>query len=182
MRIQQRGITDGWLILIVLAVVVAAGWVAYERIDGRGYARGKSETEAGYAKRDNDALVKANQRIQELQDAARAKEREHAAQLTAINDQYQRDKAREIANRDRVIAGLRDGTTRLYVQLAGEAADRCRGGMPETAAGGGGNTGTGRTGILGEADSAFLINEANRADRIAGKLKACQAIVRSDRK
>jgi len=185
--IRQRGsvLLYGLLALAVLGLIAGIGYTVKSTIadaDERGYTRGEKETEAAYAKRDNDALLAANKQIQALQTAARAQELEHAIELTEIANKYQREKANEIAHRDRVIAGLRDGTTKLYVKLAG-SAQPCAGSQAgETGASVSGDTGAGASGILNESDSAFLINEAHRADRIAGKLKACQLIVKADRK
>ena len=39
----QRGIADGWLLLIALAVVTGGLWYAYNKIDSRAYQRGKQE-------------------------------------------------------------------------------------------------------------------------------------------
>ena len=183
----QRGIADGWVLLIGLVVVLGllAGLAftvkSYlDGVDKKGYDRGKQETEAIYAKRDNDALKAANARIQALQTEARAIEAMHAKQVMAINDKYQKDKSDEIVKRDRVIAGLRDGTTRLYVQLApGRAAPSTGSPVPEAGACRGGTDGTGATGILGQADSAFLVTEAGEADRITIKLTGVQAALKA---
>ena len=42
----ERGIADGWLILIVLAVIAGGLWYAYQTIDSRGYARGAADIQA----------------------------------------------------------------------------------------------------------------------------------------
>ena len=188
-RTERGFITDGWLIgILVVLLLSLIGGIAYtvkstiENADERGYERGKTETEATYAKRDNDALKAANERIQALQNEARSLEAMRVAEVTAITDKLTKEKANDLAYKDRVIAGLRDGTTKLYVKLAG-SAQPCAGSQAgETGPSTSGNTGTGASGILDESDSSFLINEASRADRIAGKLQSCQAVIRADRK
>jgi hypothetical protein len=41
---------------VVIAAALGALWYAYSTIDGRGYTRGKAETDAAYKARDNQAL------------------------------------------------------------------------------------------------------------------------------
>lgn len=181
-RTKQLGIAQAYLILIVLAVISLALWYVYQTIDGRAYSRGKDETEAKYAKRDNEALKAANARIQALQTEARAIEAMRNAEMTAITDKYQKDKANDIAHKDRVISVLRDGTAKLYVTLANNAPVSCGSQNSEIIPGARGTAGARGSGVLAEVDSAFLVSEASRADRIAGKLAACQSVIQADRK
>ena len=185
----QRGVADMWLVaigaIVILSLLAGITYAVKSYLDGidsKAFARGKKETEATYAQRDNNALRAANAKIQELQTAARAKEAEHAAQLNDIAANYRKGQADELAHKDRVIAGLRDGTAKLYVTLAARAESGGRSAGTEAGACAGGTDGVGGSGILAEPDATFLVTEASRADRIAGKLRACQAVIRADRK
>lgn len=53
----------------------------------------------------------------ELEDQARAKEREHAQDMAAASAKYQEDLKHEKAAKDRVIADLRSGALRLRILL-----------------------------------------------------------------
>lgn len=185
---RQRGIVQGWLLLIgVIVILGLIGGIAYQvkstiaDADKHGYDRGVEETTAAYAKRDNAALAAANIRINELQEAARKREREHAAQLNDISGQYQQ----EVGNANRKVADLtrrvRAGDLRLRDPGAVCAAQGGGGRVPEASGSAGGRDGGTGT-ELSAATAEFLISEANRADDVARQLAACQAVVRADRK
>ncbi len=127
---RERGFGTGDLLLwgIVVVAVVGILWALYAAIDNRGYARGRSETQAEYAKRDNEALEKANLRVQELEQQARALEEHHVAQMAAIDGRYQEDLKRETEQKERALEQLRAGTLQLRDPGATRAA--CSAGSP----------------------------------------------------
>jgi len=67
---RQRGIADGWLLLIVavvgLSAIATSLWFAYQTVDSRGYARGAGEIQAKW----DDANEK--QRKAEAEKSAKA--------------------------------------------------------------------------------------------------------------
>lgn len=185
-RRSQRGIADMWLVVIGAIVILSllAG-ITYavkgylDGIDSKAFARGESEAEAKYVKRDNDALRAANVEIAKLRAAARKTEENQAKEIAAAskNLQTENDNAqRTIADlRRRIAAGgrLRD---------PGATGPACSGGgVPTTPAGAGGRDDRPGADLSGEA-SIFLLDLAGEADAIARQLKACQAVVRADRK
>lgn len=179
---RQRGIAQGWLILLALVALAGAAWWAYNVVDGRGYDRGKAEVEAAVLARDNAALEAANKRIQALQDAARKAEQQHAVEINQVAEQFQKEARNAKQHSDRVISGLRDGTRKLYVDVAARCPAQGGGrGVPEARAGAALGDGTARA-ELSEPASQFLVAEAVRADGIAIQLGACQAVIDADRK
>lgn len=177
---RQRGfITDGWLILIALAVIAGGLWYAYQTIDSRGYARGKTETEAIYAKRDNDALVKANAEIAKLREQVRKTEQTRAAEIQAASEQLQKgnaDAQRTIADlRRRVVAGER-------LRDPGASCPGSSGsGLSKTPSGTSGSDGGTGAYLSGEA-TVFLFDLTAEADAVTRQLRACQSILKSERK
>lgn len=185
---KQCGIADGWLYLVGLVVVLALlsgigyGIKSYlDGVDAKAYARGKHETEAAYAKRDNKALQAANAEIQRLQNLARAHEHEDAERLAKIDQQRAEDAKNAKAQRDRDVAAARSGA--IGMRDPGQAA-RC-------AAASGVSTGPAAEPAAGERDGGaagglsreavqFLLVLADDADDVAKQLASAQAVIRQD--
>ncbi|MCC6475139.1 MAG: lysis protein [Burkholderiales bacterium] len=162
--------------LVVVALIALIG--AYAMIDSRGYDRGRSETMAEVAQRDNEAL--------------RASIAAHAAAQARVRDleaQSVRSVAQaggELAQRMEVVrvenallrADLAAGRVRLVDP--GRAAEGDRGAAAEACTATGGGDGAGAGGFSASA-AGFLLGEAERADRIAARLAAAQAVILSDR-
>lgn len=178
---RQRGIAQAYLILIVLAGISLALWYAYQTIDSRGYARGKTETEATYAKRDNDALRAANARIQALQTEARALEAMRVVQVNEIAVKYQQDNDNAKKRVADLNARLQSGDLRLRDPGARCPAASGNGGLPPAGPGAPGSDG-GAAPEFSRTSAEFLFKFAADADDTAARLSACQAIVRADRK
>lgn len=170
-----------WLYILIACAVVGGSGYLYGRTDGAKLER------VEWQAKENDALKKATARLAELTAEATKKEREHADALAAVSGHYQGELKNERAKKDRVIAGLRAGTVRLF-----DPNGKCSGigiALPETGPGpsgrdaaGGGNLPGSSVAILSSNASEFLIGEASRADEVAKQLTACQGIVRADRR
>ena len=93
---RQRGIADGWLTLVVLAVIAVGLWYAYQTIDKRGYERGRLEVQVKFdaftatIKAQGEAAKKAaklqedeDKKAKEKADAENAKSRKTLADLAA---------------------------------------------------------------------------------------------------
>jgi hypothetical protein len=169
------------LYLIGAAAVLGALFLIYQTIETNGYDRGRQETEARYAKRDNDQLRAANDRIQALQNEARAAEAAHAAALVAVSHKYQRTLNAQKTQFERDITAVRAGTLILRDPGHTETTANCGRGA-ESAPGAPASGRDGETGgRFSAATSEFLLSEANRADSIVHQLASCQAVITSDR-
>lgn len=156
--------------LVWLASLVAVG--AWQRHDGATAER----TE--WQQRENEEIKTANATIQRLQTEARESERLHVQAMADIGIHYERklsDANKQMAA-DR--AAVRAGQLRLYDRAASVKAGECQTGtaLPGTSERDG-ETGSELSGETAE----FLLEEANRADRIVEQLGECQAVIRNDR-
>jgi len=188
---SQRGIiATGWLYLggaiAILALISALVYGVKSYLDGvdqKGYDRGKQETEAKYAKRDNEQLRAAAERIKTLEDQARRQERENAERLAEIYGQRQKEIADAKRRYDRDIAAVRDGTLKLRDPgvPAGGAAAGCGSPGPAPSAPAGGRDGEARGQLSGTA-AGFLLGLAGEADDVARQLDKAQAVILEDRR
>lgn len=174
---RQRGqLLPTWAIYaLAAAAALGALWYAYTTIDGRGYDRGKTETESTYAKRDNQALQAALARVKKLQDEKAAAERAHEDRLAAIAADHKKEMANANRQRDRDVAAVRDGF-RLRDPGAGRAA-QCPGGAGTAPAAAAGQRDGGAPGELSAEASGFLFGLANDADEVARQLGAAQKVI-----
>lgn len=163
--------------LIGYALLLAAALGGYMYWHHSVFKEGAQSTEFVYIKRDAAAAKAASDRIRVLETQARETEAKHAFDLAATTADMRKRNSDEIVKRDTVIAGLRDGTAKLYVTLAGAPAS-CGVKAGSTTGTATGSDGAGTTGILGQADSAFLVAEASRANQVVNKLTAAQKIIR----
>lgn len=140
---------------------------------------GHAAEHAAWADKQTAELTAANAKILDLTETARAKESLHAVELNNIaNDMEEKLKNVEL-DKDRFIAGVRNGTVRLrdpYPAAVSASADKA---SPAPAAASRCD-GEARTELSGEA-SEFLYGEAGRADALANQLAACQAVILKDR-
>jgi hypothetical protein len=172
------------VILVVLAVTHAAAFGAGWK--WRDYQAKAEQLEQEQAK--ITALTSLNARILQIQKDNRRAETKHQSRLAGISRDYQNKLKEHNHEKDRVIAGLRNGSIRL----------RDPGVKPTVRAGGGigaealaatvgrdGKTGGG-SGELSTEAAGFLWGEATRADqtilRLIFQIDACQAIVEEDRR
>lgn len=186
---RQRGITNGWLyligLIIILALLAAIGYGIKSYLDGvdaKAYQRGKQETEAAYAKRDNQALREANAEIQKLNDAARAHEHADAEALAKIDQQRAKDAKNAEDKRKRDVADARSGA--LGMRDPGQVT-RCAAASglspgPAAKPGAGVSDGDAAGGLSREAVQ-FLLVLADDADDVAKQLASAQAVIRQDR-
>lgn len=186
---NQRGMADGWMLLLgVIVVLVLVSGIVYgvtsylDGVDAKGYQRGKEETEANYAQRDNEALQEALGRVKQLQEAARAKEQAHGVELARIDRERQQEaaNARKQAERDR--AAARDGSLKLRDPGRTAGAPDCRGGTgPAPGAPAGERDGKAGTDLSPEA-SGFLLDLVNEADDVARQLADAQQVILAQQK
>lgn len=187
---KQRGMAQGWMLLIgiiVLVSAVTAGIVAlnaYEaRIDKQGYDRGVKETRAEVAERDNDALKEAIVKKDKLTARVRELESSHATETATLTNNLRKEMINEIHKRETIIAGLRAGSIVLHDPfVSAPGVGDCKPGGGATAGTAGSGTDGAGGGQLSGQTSEFLVSEANRADTLARKTTALQAQVIADRK
>lgn len=178
---RQRGFALPTWAIYALAAAAALGalWYAYTTIDGRGYARGKAETESRYQTRDNKALQDALARVQALQAEVRAREAQHQAAIDQIEAKRKQEAQDAKRQRDRDVAAARDGALKLRDPgaAAGTAhCDRSPGPAPGTAAAGSDDRAPGE---LSGAAAEFLLSLVHDADDVARQLGAAQQVIRA---
>lgn len=169
-----------WAKLLGAVLLVAAVVAAIYAYGQQQFGLGEKAERTAWLARENTALTKANTRIKELEDQARAREREHAQDMAAASAKYQEDLKHEKAAKDRAVADLRSGALRLRIPVT----------CPDGAGGSGtAAPGPGTVGRDGEARaelsvqaSEFLVGLASEADEVVHQLTACQAVVTADRK
>ncbi|HTH39720.1 MAG TPA: lysis system i-spanin subunit Rz [Rhodocyclaceae bacterium] len=165
------------LVIVVLAGLLIGAFYAYGQ---QQFGLGEKAERTAWLTRENATLTKANARIKELEDQARAKEREHAQDMADASAQYQKDLKHEKAAKDRVIADLRRGDLRLQIPVTcPDAAGGSATGATGTSTGG--RDGETRAELSVEA-SEFLVGLASEADEVVRQLTACQVVVNADRK
>lgn len=99
----------------------------------------------------------------------RARDTEYTAglKIAALETQYQENKDREIADRDRVIAELRAGQRRLFVNVRAGAAGSAAGPA------GAGPAAQETRAELSPADGEFFIRFGSEADEVVNDLNYC---------
>ena len=167
------------LIYVGAAVAIAAGllWLRHS-IEAGGYQRGKADVEAQYQERDRVATKAVNDRIQELQTAAREAERKSAAELNVVADNYESKlriiHAKITDDNRRVAAGFRLRDTGAKCASGG-------GSVPAATAAPGVSDGTAGAELSGSV-TADLLDIAGECDAVVSQLGAAQQIIRADRK
>lgn len=163
-------ILNPWVLLGLAAAF--AGSYFYGRHDGSNAAL------AAYQARDNDALIKAVEKVKKLTGESIALEHAHADALAAVSEHYQQEIKNERIKKDGVISSLRAGTIRLR-----DPNGKCSGvgiTLPETGPGPERRDGGAGT-ELSQSFAELLISEASRADEVVRQLTACQSIIIKDR-
>lgn len=179
MKRQEGFALPTWAIYaLAAAAALGALWWAYDTVDGRGYARGKSEVEANYAERDNKALKDALDRVQVLQAEIRAREASHQAAVASLSEKHQQEKAHAKRQHDRDLAAVRAGTLKLRDPGATATAAQCDRSpeRPPAATAGGDHAATGSE--LSGAASEFLLSLMHEADGVVRQLTAAQGLIR----
>ncbi len=176
MRRQRGQFLPTWAIYaLAAAAALGALWYAYTTIDGRGYDRGKAETVADYAGRDNQALQAALARVKTLQDEKDAAEREHEKRTAAIAADHKKEMANADNQRNRDVAAVHAGY-RLRDRYAGRTTHGDRDEGAEATAGAGQCDG-GAGAELSEQATGFLFGLVNDADDIVRQLRAAQKVI-----
>jgi hypothetical protein len=150
-----------------LASASGVGWWAYHQ--------GENAVKAA----DAQVLAASAARIKAMEEAARKAEADHAAAIAAVSDGYNKEIQSVQANNQRVVAGLNAGLVRLRDRWAVPGRD-CP--APGAAAGSGRDNAAASGRDLSATASGFLLRLTARADYLAAQLRACQALVREDRK
>ncbi|MBO9538740.1 lysis system i-spanin subunit Rz [Herbaspirillum sp.] len=168
--------------LIIISLLIALAYAVF-RYGEHEYSSGQKAENSLWQEKENATLTRANKRIKELEEQARADEAKHAKNMSAISTQYQKDLKNERLAKDRFIAAVRSGELRLYDPAAGAANSNGAGGNQtcSTDASAGGRDGATR-GQLSKPASEFLLSLAGEADEVVHQLTACQAVVAADRK
>lgn len=169
-----------WVKLLVIVALSALLMVLFYFYGQQQFGLGEKAERLKWLGRENTALTKANSRIKELEEQARASERKHAQDMADASTTYQKDLKHEKAEKDRVIADLRRGNLRLHIAVTSPVSAA---GDSATAPGTRAARCDGETrGELSLEASEFLVGLASESDEVAHQLTACQAVVNADRK
>lgn len=154
---------------LILGCVAAAAWF---------YHQGGAAEELDNAEQENTELAKLLLRQHELQEQLRRQEAEFAGAVAIIDAKYQKELADAEKRSNGFIDDVMSGRLRLWDPHA-----RC--GRPSSVPGATSSSASVDTGTSGaelsEEVERFLELEAERADKVAIRLAACQSVVRSDR-
>jgi len=166
---------------VVLAAALGALWYAYSTIDGRGYARGKSETVAEYAKRDNQALRDSLAKVATLEADARDRTMAHETELDKIRKKTRQETANAKRQHDADLVAVRAGTLQLRDpgHPAGTQCDQRAGPAPSATAGLGDGAAAGG---LSEEAAGFLLQLVHDADRNTRQLTDAQQVIEAQRR
>lgn len=166
-----------WLgALLVIAVIVVAIY-AYGQ---QQFGRGEKAESARWLARENAELVAANKEIDRLTAEKATQEKAHQERLAQAATDYQKEKQREKAKADAVLADLRAGNAGLWYHIASGQGAGAGGKCPAVSGAGGSDGGT--EARLPAAVAEFLYAEADRADGIVRQLQLCQQVIVEDRK
>jgi uncharacterized membrane-anchored protein YhcB (DUF1043 family) len=164
--------------LVAIAVFVAIVVASY--MHGVDVTQAKADTAMAKVNQDIAQQREAHAKAKaELLDQMREKDQANADQMAAIDSQHQRAINELQIISDRTIADLRTGTIGLRdkfttcqrVACGGESAPGTSTGSSDAAA----------SLQLRNEDASVLVLLADEADQVANQLRACQAIVSSDR-
>lgn len=168
-----------WVKHLVAALLMISVVAAIYFYGERQFTLGEHTERALCLERDNTQLTAANQKIKSLEESYRQQEQDNAHALSAISQTYQKDLSHVKAEKDRVIAGLRDGSVRLSVPVTpGSTADGSPPAAVSTSASG--CDANARAELSGQV-AEFLVSFAADADEVTRQLGRCQDIVRADR-
>lgn len=165
-----------WLAVLLLAAAAVYAIYSYGQ---QQFGLGEKAERATWLARENAQLTKANAKIKQLEEKYRQLEQDRAEVQAAISSKYQKDLNHVKTEKDRVIAGLRDGAFRLRIPVA-TRLNAYGGSAAEVAAPACGRDGGTRTELPVEA-SEFLVGLASEADEVVKQLGACQAVINADR-
>lgn len=159
---------------IAAAAVIAALTIAYNvhvnRLIDKAVVKAVTERDAEWRASEEEAIQAAKER-------ARAEEAGHKTALDAIAAQHEK----EMNDANKKLAAL-NASVRAGARLRIASGCTSSGNASDAASPAGVGDGKAGAQFLGEADSAFLIGEAARADAIVRQLTQCQAVVIEDRK
>ena len=172
-----------WVVLVVILLWIASivGVGVWQRHDGANACN--ASWQAREAKEQADAVSQ----IKTLEEAARASEQKHAADIAAISTNYEREL--QDAHRQHLvdITNLRAGTLRLRDPNV-TSLHACPDSTGQTGAGTSGRDDSAPggfqsapAGILPSATSIWLVNFADECDRNTRQLTACQQVIQNDR-
>lgn len=179
---------SGWMYLAAglaaLAMVSALFFSVVSYLDGldaKGYARGVEKERAAWLERENEELTGANAEIVELTNKYRKLEQESAANMADIAAQHEKDQDNAQAQRDADIAAVVAGSLKLRdPDRAATGPADCGGTASQAAASPAGGDSKAGAEFSGAA-TAFLLNEANRADEIVRQLNRAIDVIQTDR-
>lgn len=160
-----------WVAMAVAAAISAA--VAYPT----GRADGHELERAGWLDKENVELAAANAEIERLNDEAREKEHQHAADLAEIGEKHEKDLEAGEAQRRADVAAARSGALKLRVGGACPARPGASGAGEAAPAAGERDGAT--TAELPPAVTADLLELVDDADAVVRQLTSCQAVVKS---
>lgn len=165
-----------WLAVLLLATAAVYAIYSYGQ---QQFGLGEKAERSTWLARENAQLTKANAKIKQLEEKYRQQEQDAADALAVISSKYQEDLKHVKTEKDRVIAGLRDGTFRLRIPVAARLS-AYGGSAAEVAASTCGRDGETRAELSVEA-SEFLVGLASESDEVTKQLGRCQDVINADR-
>ena len=170
--------------LAILVAVTAVLWAVhalYSAVDGHGYTRGKTETEAAWQAREAAQNAAHGLEIKRLGENALLQTQKGAVDTAKAVRKLTQENANAAAQANADLAALRSGALVLRDPGGGPACSPAGGGTPGAVAAdpAGGQPAAG--GQLSYQLAAFLDSEAIRADAIVAQLQAAVSLLVSDR-
>lgn len=166
-------VMQNWRVFAILGLVAAlVGWHYTDRAIAvhNAVTKAVAERDDVWKKSEQDAIAKARAE-------AAAKDAEQAKAFAALKDDYEKEKDRADKADSARLAAVRAGA-RLRIPAGCSSAANVS--SPAAAAAGSNDSPAAQ--FLGEADSAFLVGEAARADEVVRQLTLCQATLTRERK
>lgn len=160
--------------VIVGALVAAVGWATYQAGYDRCFKTSSREV-AALTKKVSDIEAQRLRDVADLSERNRLLERAWAADVAQIDKTMTEKLHREIAKRNSAVAGIRLGTTSLFVPVAKTGCSTGSVTDPASRV-----DGADRAQLSDEA-AEFLINLASEADACAIRLTAAQELIKSER-
>ena len=159
---------------IAAAAVIGLGTIWYNaHVDGLIHAAvTKAVTE-----RDADWRASEARAVQAEKDKAALKEKDQAQKFAALQGDFTKEKTRADQAESARLAAVRAGSRLRIATGCTSTAD-----VPGAATPAPGSNAPPAAQFLGESDSAFLIGEAVRANKIVRQLNLCQSTLLAERK
>lgn len=166
--------------LVLVVSILSSVYFALHKAYTWAYTNGVTATTAQWTARENVQLVTANNKIVQLEDTARQKERDYGINVANIVDTYETEKKNAKTETDATIGKLNNGLIKLRDKYATSSQATCASSTSATSADSASNSQEAGT-ELSETAAKFLLGITDEADDVVLQLQACQALLVVDR-